>query len=63
MIGERIRFIRNELDMSQEQLADLLHVDQSSLSRYERNISTPSLEVMLTLSDIIGIDLRHLFMG
>jgi len=35
--GEELRFLRKHIDMSQEEFAKLLHVDKTTLSKWENN--------------------------
>lgn len=49
-IGERIVFLREELDMSQKELAYTIGIAPTSLSRYENNLYEPKAEILLRLS-------------
>lgn len=49
-IGERIVFLREELDMSQKELAYTIGIAPTSLSRYENNLYEPKAEIILRLS-------------
>lgn len=48
-----IRSYRKENGLKQDALADLLHVDQTTVSRWERGIDTPSLAMQKRLRDIM----------
>jgi transcriptional regulator with XRE-family HTH domain len=48
-IGSRIRTLRG--DTAQEDLAAYLHIRQGQLSKIERGIAAPSIEVLILLSD------------
>jgi len=48
-IGSRIRSLRG--DTPQEELAACLHIRQGQLSKIERGIAAPSIEVLIRLSD------------
>jgi transcriptional regulator with XRE-family HTH domain len=41
MIGERLKALRAEANMSQEKLADRIHVSAAMISKYENNKATP----------------------
>ena len=41
-LGQRIRDLRESLDMTQAELADAARMDQSLLSKYEREDVSPS---------------------
>ncbi|OSA88065.1 UNVERIFIED_ORG: hypothetical protein B2H98_17880 [Clostridium botulinum] len=44
MIGERLKELREEFRMTQDQLASILNVSHQSISGYENNSNEPSLE-------------------
>jgi len=48
-IGRRIREIRG-FDLTQEEFGRILGIAQTQLSKYERGLMAPSLEVLLQLS-------------
>ena len=45
-ISQNIRRLRKEKGMSQEQLAQALHVTRQTVSAWERGIAQPSLDVL-----------------
>ena len=44
-IGEKIIKIRKEHNLTQEEMANELYLTRQAISKYERNISYPSLNV------------------
>lgn len=62
--GERLRNIREDKDMTKQQVADLIPMNQSNYSKLERNIQQPSLQQLIriikifdiTLDELLGID-------
>jgi transcriptional regulator with XRE-family HTH domain len=48
-IGSRIRTLRG--NTPQEELAAYLHIRQGQLSKIERGIAAPSIEVLILVSD------------
>ena len=52
-MGRRIRELRG-FDRNQVQFARILAVTQAQLSKYERGLSTPPLEVLLRLKRQFG---------
>lgn len=48
--GKRLRTLREKRRLSQHELADLVGIHLSQLSRIERGVSTPSAETVLALS-------------
>lgn len=61
MIGKKIRERREELGMSQEQLANLLGIGKSAISNYETNVSSPKETILLKLFDVLQCDANYLY--
>ena len=67
--GLRLKQLREARKLSQEDVAARLHVGRSTISRYERNTITPSLEQLVrmavlyntSLDYMMGIDNRTCF--
>lgn len=51
-IGEQLRYFRQRKQMSQKQLADILHVTPQTISKWELNKSTPDYDQLITLSKL-----------
>lgn len=58
--GERLRNIREDKDMTQQQVADLIPMNQSNYSKLERNIQQPSLQQLVRIIEIFDITLDEL---
>jgi transcriptional regulator with XRE-family HTH domain len=58
--GEKIRSLRNARNMSQKKLAEILDVHPKHISRYENDVSQPSLEVLLKLRELFHVSLDYL---
>ncbi len=48
-IGSRIRRYRKERDLTQEQLADMIHVTKSRISNWEQGINRPDADILADL--------------
>jgi transcriptional regulator with XRE-family HTH domain len=59
-LGERIKRLRQERNWSQTQLAQKLGLHQKQLSGYERNIHTPSVEVLIRVAELLDVSLDYL---
>lgn len=60
LVGERIRLIRKEMNLTQEELAEKADLQNSyigSVERGERNISIETLEKIIKALDILPVDL------
>ena len=60
-LGERLRILRESVKLSQVKMADLLGVKQSSINRYERGQSAPSLETLVKYADYFDVSMDYLF--
>ena len=56
----RIRDLREDRDLSQQQIADYLMCDQSLYSKYEREERAVPLEVMAKLADYYNTSIDYL---
>jgi len=61
--GNRIKALREKAGITQEQLANQLHIGYSHLSKIEVGTRTPSIDVLLELSDFFDVSLDWLVIG
>ena len=59
-IGENIRKLRREKDMTQEKLAERLGVTYQSVSRWENGTAYPDMELLPAISDIFSVSVDEL---
>lgn len=52
MIYPRIRDLREDLDWTQQYVADLLHINRRTYSAYENGVNAMSPEILCALADI-----------
>lgn len=57
---ERLKREREKRNWSQADLADKLHVTRQSVSKWETGKNYPSIEVLISISDLFGITLDEL---
>ena len=57
---KNLKELRLEKGLSQQQLADFLHITQQSVYKYENNISQPSLELLKAMADFFGTSVDYL---
>lgn len=57
---ERLKNEREKRNWSQSDLADKLHVTRQSVSKWETGKNYPSIEVLISISDLFGITLDEL---
>ena len=60
MIGKKIKQRRLELDMTQEQLGEMLGVTKVSICNWEKEIKFPSTENLIELSKIFNASIDYL---
>ena len=58
--GEKIRNAREDMDLSQRDMANLIPMNQSNYSKIERDIQEPSLEQLRRICQILSLDPRYL---
>jgi len=58
--GERILRLREEKEMKQKELADLVGITEASLSRYENNKRTPSGEIISKIASALEVSADYL---
>ena len=59
--GQRIRQLRQEKNMTMEDLAYQSGLDYSQISRIERGVTNPSLINIALVARALTVDLRNLF--
>ena len=62
-IGERISELRNQQNISQGQLADMLEVSRQAVSKWENDLSSPDTIRLIKLADVLGTDVEYLATG
>ncbi|MBR3357948.1 MAG: helix-turn-helix domain-containing protein [Solobacterium sp.] len=62
-IGGFLKELRNEQEMTQEQLAEKLNVSRRTVSRWETGNNMPDLDLLIELADLYKVDLRELLNG
>lgn len=60
-IGSRLRKLREMKRLSQEYIADCLHVSSSTISRIENNCMTAKLEQVRDYCEVLGVSMETLF--
>ena len=62
-IGNFLKELRKEHNLSQEQLADRFNISSRSISRWENGNTMPDISMMIELADFYDIDIRDLLRG
>ncbi|MGR8825832.1 helix-turn-helix domain-containing protein [Leuconostoc mesenteroides] len=56
-LGEKIKLLRKEKKITQRQLAEELFISYQSISNWERNVSHPTTEILLTIIEKYNLPL------
>lgn len=59
-IGEKIKNRREDMDLTQQEMAKLIPMNQSNYSKIERDVQEPSLEQLRRICRILNLDPRYL---
>ncbi|MCK5731850.1 MAG: helix-turn-helix transcriptional regulator [Tenericutes bacterium] len=60
MFHEKLRNLRKQKNMSQEELANQLDISRQSVSKWESGLSMPDLENVIKLSELFEVSLDYL---
>ncbi len=58
--AKTLKYLRENKELTQEQLADKLSVSKSAISMYERGNRVPDLETLELIADFFNVDLNFL---
>lgn len=61
--GKQIRQLRNDRNLTQEQMANMLNVSRQAISNWENNKNLPDLELLVLMSKVFSISLDQLILG
>ena len=59
-IGTFLKQLRQERQLTQENLAEIMCVTNRSVSRWENGVNLPDLPTLIQLADFYGVELREL---
>ena len=62
-IGGRLQQLRNNKLLTQEELAEILHVSRQSVSKWELNKTLPDIEKLIQLSEMYQVSLDYIIRG
>ena len=58
--GYRLRALRKKKRMTQTQVAKRLNISKASISGYENNVKTPSVDTLIQMSNLYGFSTDYL---
>ncbi len=62
-VGERLKARRNELNLTQDQVAESLGITRQTMSNWENGRSYPDIERVIGLSELYALSLDELLKG
>ena len=62
-MGQFIASLRKEKNLTQYELADLLHISREAISKWENGRSCPDPQVLIKLSEIFNVTINELLYG
>lgn len=62
-IGKFISERRKAINLTQNELANKLHITDKAVSKWERGLSLPDISVLIPLAEILDIGLYDLLRG
>ncbi len=62
-VGEFLKTLRKDKNLTQEELADKMNVSRRTVSRWETGANLPDLSVLVELADLYDVDMREIFNG
>jgi transcriptional regulator with XRE-family HTH domain len=60
-VAEQIRYLRESMKLSQMKMVEIVGVKQSSLNRYEPNMTSPTSETLLRYADYFVVSMDYFF--
>lgn len=60
-IGSRIKQRREELGLTQPELANLVGISKGSIGNYESNVSSPNEKILFKLFEVLKCDANFLY--
>lgn len=61
IVADRLRKLRENLNLSQMKMAPLIGAKQASVNRYENDQCSPSYETLLRYADYFDVSLDYIF--
>lgn len=62
-MGVLIRSLRQEHGLTQNDLANKLHISDKTVSKWERGLGCPDISLIAELSEILAVDITQLLQG
>lgn len=60
-LGKKLKELRNEKGLTQQQVADMVKISRVNYTRYETDVSNPDFDTLVALADLFDVSLDYLF--
>ena len=60
LLGDRLKRLRKEKNLKQEQVADIIGVNKRQISAYENNVRQPSYEILVRFAALYKVSTDYL---
>ena len=60
-IGDKIRYLRKQKNITQESLAEILHISFQAVSKWENGMSQPDIAMIPVIANYFGVTIDELF--
>ncbi len=58
--AERLKELRLEANLTQDQLAEKTHIGQATISKYEANAQSPTIDMVIVLCKFFNVSADYL---
>ncbi len=62
-VGNLLKALRNEKDMTQKQLAERMHLSDKTISKWERGLGCPDVSLLGELSKLFEVNIEKILLG
>lgn len=60
IVGQRIKGLREDRNLTQEQLGKILNLNKTTISHYENDSRIPDIELLIQMANYFEVDLNYL---
>ena len=60
LIAQNIKALREANNLSQKELASMLHVTRQAVTRWENGQTEPDLDTVIHIAELFGVSLQYL---
>lgn len=62
-VGNLIKNLRKEKNMTQKEMAEELHISDKTVSKWERGLGCPDVSLLNALSKVLGVNIEKILVG